>query len=129
VHPRFATPYLAIAFTTGISAILSLFFDYRQLVGMSNVTVVIQYLFACLAVIPLRRRGPPVSSKAWVIPGGPIVPILGAVGSLVLAFGASRAELIFAAAALAVGVLVGVLSSRGKKPVAAAAPPPSSPLP
>jgi APA family basic amino acid/polyamine antiporter len=116
IHPRFDTPYLAIVFTTVISALLALFFDYRQLVGMSNVTVVIQYLFACLAVIPLRRRGPPVSSKAWIIPGGPVVPVLGALGSLVLVSGASRAEALFAAVALAVGVLVGVISSRSRKP-------------
>ncbi|MFO0758971.1 MAG: amino acid permease [Byssovorax sp.] len=112
VHPRYATPHIAILFTTGISALLSLFFDYRQLVGMSNVTVVIQYLFASLAVIPLRRRGPPISSKAWVIPGGPVIPILGALGSLVLVAGADRNEALFAIAALVLGLIVGVLSWR-----------------
>ncbi len=132
IHPRFATPHLAIAATTTISAILAFFFDYRQLVGMSNVTVVVQYLFACLAVLALRRRAAPPESPAWVtpegpvyrsaatagraapwvIPGGPIVPVLGAIGSLLLVTGASQAELLFAAAALAVGVVVGVLSSR-----------------
>src|SRR5262245_38038528 len=43
VHPRWRTPHVAIGLTTGATAILSLFFNYRQLVGMSNITVVIQY--------------------------------------------------------------------------------------
>ncbi|MEO7329213.1 MAG: hypothetical protein ABI193_11585, partial [Minicystis sp.] len=142
-------PHLAIVATTLLSAILAFFFDYRQLVGMSNVTVVVQYLFTCLAVLALRRRPTPVEStpwvtpagpvyrsagteeraRPWVIPGGPIVPIAGAIGSLVLVFGASLAELFFAAAALVVGVVVGLLSSRGRSAEEITHAPPDSPSP
>ncbi len=55
IHPERATPHVAILVTTVLTAVLARFFDYRQLVGMSNVTVVIQYLFTCLAVPVLRR--------------------------------------------------------------------------
>lgn len=105
IHPRWSTPHVAIVTTTLLSAALAIFFDYRQLVGMSNITVVIQYLFTCLAV-PFIRKTHPGKSTGWVIPGGPVVPVLGALGSLVLLRGADRAEVIFAAAALVVGVVV-----------------------
>ncbi len=56
IHPRWGTPHVAIGVTTLFTAALAARFDYRQLVGMSNVTVVIQYLFTCLAVPVLRKK-------------------------------------------------------------------------
>jgi APA family basic amino acid/polyamine antiporter len=105
IHPRWSTPHIAIVTTTLLSAVLAIFFDYRQLVGMSNITVVIQYLFTCLAV-PFIRWKQPGKSAGWVVPGGAVVPVLGALGSLVLLRGASVEEVVFAAAALVVGVIV-----------------------
>jgi amino acid transporter len=113
VHERWSTPYVAVVVTTVLTALLALFFDYRQLVGMSNVTVVIQYLFTCLAVPVLRRKlGPPSGGRAWRLPGGNVVPWLGAAGSLVLFASADRAEWAFAAATLVVGVGVAWLTAR-----------------
>ena len=105
VHPRWSTPHIAIVTTTLLSTVLAIFFDYRQLVGMSNITVVIQYLFTCLAV-PFIRRKQPGKPTGWIIPGGPVVPLLGACGSLVLLRGASLAEVAFAGVALVVGVAI-----------------------
>jgi amino acid transporter len=105
IHPRWSTPHIAIVTTTLLSTILAIFFDYRRLVGMSNITVVIQYLFTCLAV-PFIRRQQQGKKTGWIIPGGPIVPVLGALGSLVLLRGASLQEVGFAVAALVVGTLV-----------------------
>jgi amino acid transporter len=113
VHPRWSTPHVAIVVTTLFTAVLAFFFDYRQLVGMSNVTVVIQYLFTCLAVPVLRRKlGPPSGARAWRIPGGPVIPLLGAAGSLVLFASAEKAEWLFAAATLVVGVGVAWVTKR-----------------
>lgn len=113
IHPRWSTPHVAIIVTTGLTATLARFFDYRQLVGMSNITVVIQYLATCVAVPVLRRKEPPSSGKrAWLIPGGPVIPLLGAAGSLVLLLGADRAEVVFAAATLVVGVAVAAVTPR-----------------
>jgi amino acid transporter len=111
VHPRWSTPHVAIVVTTVISAVLAFFFDYRRLVGMANVTVVIQYFSTCVAV-PLVRRHAPADSRAWRVPGGVVIPLLGAVGSLGLFAAADKEEWVFAAAALAVGVVVAKLSAR-----------------
>jgi amino acid transporter len=117
VHPRWSTPYVAIAVTTLLTAVLAFFFDYRQLVGMSNITVVIQYLFTCLAVPVMRRKAPPSGQRGWVIPGGPVIPVIGALGSIALFAAADRAEFIFAAATLVVGVAIALFSrSRARAP-------------
>jgi amino acid transporter len=116
VHPRYATPHVAILVTTLFTAVLAFFFDYRQLVGMSNVTVVIQYFFTCLAVPVLRKKlGPPTGSRAWRIPGGAAIPLLGAVGSLALFAATDGTERIFAAATLALGLLVAWLTARAER--------------
>lgn len=111
VHPRWSTPHVAIVVTTVISAVLAFFFDYRRLVGMANVTVVIQYFSTCVAV-PIVRRHAPADSRAWRVPGGVVIPLLGAVGSLGLFAAAEREEWVFAAAALAVGAAVAKISAR-----------------
>lgn len=111
VHPRWSTPHVAIVVTTLLSAVLAFFFDYRRLVGMANVTVVIQYFATCVAVPIVRRHAPP-DSRAWRVPGGIAIPLLGAVGSLGLFAAADKEEWVFAAAALLVGVIVAKLSAR-----------------
>ena len=126
VHPRFLTPHVAIVVTTLFTAVLAFFFDYRQLVGMSNVTVVIQYLFTCLAVPVLRfiaeieqlgdgKLGLPGGKRAWIIPGGAVIPLLGAAGSLLLFAAAEKEEWIFAVATLAVGLVVAGLSAEAER--------------
>ncbi len=111
VHERFATPHIAILVTTGLTAVLAIAFDYRSLIGMSNITVCVQYLAACVALPVVRRRfkdGP----HGFVIPGGDLVPVLGALGSLALFASADKEEFIFAAATLIVGVLLALYSRR-----------------
>lgn len=112
IHPRWSTPHIAIVTTTLLATVLAIFFDYRQLVGMTNITVVIQYLFTCLAV-PFIRRQQQGKQTGWVIPGGPVVPILGAIGSLVLVRGANLGEVGFAVAALVVGTAVLIAQRKG----------------
>jgi len=105
-HPRFGTPHVAIVVTTLVTAVLAAIFDYRTLVGFSNVTVVFQYAATCLAV-PLLRRRDPAEAGRFRVPGGAwLVPVLGAVGSLALLWGASGEELAWAAAGILLGFLV-----------------------
>jgi amino acid transporter len=120
IHPRWHTPHVAIVATTSISAVLAALYDYRSLVGMTNVTVVLQYFFTCVAVPVLRRQKKAAAEKrsGFVVPGGPIIPVLGALGSLLLLYGADvRKDLGFGAVALVVGVVVAWLSLR-RRPAA-----------
>ena len=120
VHPRWATPHVAIVVTTVLTAVLVLFFQYGDLVGMSNVTVVIQYLATCLAVPVLRRKlGMPSGARGWRIPGGALIPLVGAAGSIVLFWAADRMEWIFAVATLGLGVAVAWVTRRAERARAA----------
>jgi len=102
VHPRFGTPYVAVVVTCTAAALLAVLFDYRRLVGMANVTVAVQYLSTCIAVLVLRRRSP--ASRAFRAPLGPVLPALGVAMSIWIFTRGSRSELAFAAAALAIGL-------------------------
>jgi amino acid transporter len=135
IHPKYFTPYVAIALTTALAALLGVFFDYRRLVGMSNIAVVVQYAATCLAVPVLRRKSALDSSlearggyrdgasskpSPWVVPGGALVPWLGAIGSiglLVFAMGPgllrgesqTYQEFAFAGVSLVIGMVVGAV--------------------
>lgn len=110
INERWGTPHVAIAWTTIITAILAFFFDYRRLVGMSNITVVIQYFFTCVSVPALRKKFG--ESTGFRVPGGAIIPIVGALGSVGLVTGADKPEFIFAAVTLALGILVAVVTKK-----------------
>jgi amino acid transporter len=114
VHPRFGTPHRAIAVTALLVAGFALAFDYRTLIGMSNVTVAVQYLATCLAVLVFRRRGG--AAGDFRAPGGVWTPLVGAaVATSVFAAG-SQEELAWAAGSLAAGGLFAVLSRRWTRP-------------
>ena len=122
IHPRFQTPHVAIVVTTLLTTALAMTLDYRRLVGMSNITVVVQYAAACLAVPVLRSKVG--RSTGFIIPGGRLAPWLGTIGSialLVLALGPGLlhgetqawVEVAFALGAVATGgVLERALASR-----------------
>ena len=106
VHPRFGTPHLAIAGTTLLTAVLGAFFTYRELVGFSNVTVVVQYALTCLAVPILRKAG---AQSRFRVPFGLLIPVLGTVGSLTFLLGSNKGELVWAAVGVGAGVLITAL--------------------
>jgi amino acid transporter len=108
VHPRFASPHVAVIATGLLAVAFALPFDYRSLIGMSNVSVAVQYLATCLAVLRLRRR----VRSSFRIPGGPLVPVLGALVSASVFTQASGEELAWSVAALAVGLAATALTSR-----------------
>jgi APA family basic amino acid/polyamine antiporter len=102
-HPRFESPHLAVVITSLLAALLALAFDYRALLGMSNVAVAVQYLATCLAVWSMRRRveTPQALKRRW-----PFAPLLGSGVSLWIFTQASGEELLWALGSLLVGVLI-----------------------
>jgi APA family basic amino acid/polyamine antiporter len=112
VHPRFGSPHVAVVATAALAIALVIPFDYRSLIGMSNVAVAVQYLATCLAVLRLRER----RDAGFRTPGGPWVPLLGAAVSLWVFTEASRQELAWAVVALAVGIAAVALTKRYAAP-------------
>jgi amino acid transporter len=119
LHPRFETPHLAIVVTAALSAGLAFFLnDFGRLVEFSNLTIAVLYLFTCLAVPVLRRRA--TEHRGFVIPFGPLVPLLGAAGSLFMLGEAFRRDWQFCAVALVIIVALALgswrLCSRHERP-------------
>jgi len=106
VHPKFRTPIVAIAIHVVVATILALGGSFATLALLSAVARLATYLFTCLAVPRLRKL-----NEGFRTPGL-VVPILGALVSLLIVVTLDRAKLIAGAIALAVGALVYMLSAR-----------------
>lgn len=117
VHPRFESPHRAVVATALIACVLVIPFDYRSLIGMSNVAVAVQYLATCLAVLKLR---PSYAADRPRPRTGPLIPLLGAAVSLWIFTEASWVELGWATASLAVGVAAVAWNRRGQRRAPAA---------
>ena len=108
LHPRFESPHVAIVTTAVLAAALVIPFDYRSLIGMSNVAVAVQYLATCIAVLRLRRLSTDEADRKRL----PIVPLIGAAVSLWIFTEASALELGWAAGSLLVGIGAVALTRR-----------------
>ena len=110
VHARYESPHFAIVATAVLAGMLALFFDYRALIGMSNVSVAVQYLATCLAVPVLRRRKP--EARGFRVPFGLLLPVLGALVSVWVFTEANREELAWAGGSWLVGLVLVLITRR-----------------
>jgi amino acid transporter len=106
VHPAFESPHVAIVATAVAALACVIPFDYRSLIGMSNVAVAVQYCSTCLAV--LRLSPTPSGCKR-------LLPWLGIAVSIWIVTEASRLELLWATISLVVGGIV-VMGYRSATP-------------
>jgi amino acid transporter len=104
IHPRYQSPHVAVIATAALAVCCVLPFDYRALIGMSNVAVAVQYLATSLAVRRLEGEKARRTSR-WISWAGVAV-------SLWIFTEASGQELIWAAAALLVGAALVFLTRR-----------------
>lgn len=116
VHPRFQSPHVAVMATAALGIACVVPFDYRALIGMSNVAVGVQYLATCCAVMKLQRGRASGLRRA--------VPWIGAAVSLWIFKAASGEELVWASVSLAVGAVLVFLTVRARGGAAM----PASPL-
>jgi APA family basic amino acid/polyamine antiporter len=105
IHPRHRTPSNAIIFTTLAALALALSGSFVILAVASAVARLIAYTGACAATLRLRhpRFEGLVSPATFVIPLGPVVPLLAIAVSLTILAGATSDQLLGGAAGLAVG--------------------------
>lgn len=114
IHPRYRTPSIAIIFTTVVALVLALSGSFVMLAVASAVARLVAYTGACAATLRLRHPrfqgvvGPPT----FVIPLGPLVPVLAIAVSLLILAGASYEQLLGGAAGLAVGAALFMANDR-----------------
>ncbi len=94
VHPRFQTPYVAILVFAAIACALAVLGAFKPLAILGTASVLLVDVFVCLAVLRLRQRGVQTADAPFVIPGGPLVPILGAAVCVWVLTNLSRDELL-----------------------------------
>jgi basic amino acid/polyamine antiporter, APA family len=110
VHPRFATPVVAIVFTSGVSLVLALSGSFSTLAASSAVARLLVYASTCASVLALRRQG----RAPFTIPFGPVVPGVAWLISMAILFGATALQLKVGAAFLAAGAVLFAMARWGK---------------
>ena len=105
VHVRFHTPYVAIVVYAMIVASVAVSSSFTQLAVLANVAALTLYLTCVAAAYDLQRRDVRAGGAPFVIPGGPVVPLLAAAVIAWLLSNATRREfavegLVLATAAL-----------------------------
>ena len=114
IHPRYRTPSNAIVLTTLVALALALSGSFVILAVASAVARLIAYTGACAATLRLRhpRFQAIVSPATFVIPLGPVVPVVAIAVSLLILAGATGAQLLGGAAGLAAGAVLFLLNDR-----------------
>lgn len=81
LHARYATPAVAIIFVALSVYAMTLFLNFDRLIDISAFAVVIKYLFTCISV-PILRRKMPDTEHTFRMPGGWLIPLVGAAVSV-----------------------------------------------
>jgi APA family basic amino acid/polyamine antiporter len=123
VHRTYHTPHIAIAIQCVIVTAIALTGTYVQLAVMANVPILLVYLGCCLAVWRLRRRDVGAAEQPFVMPGGRVVPWLGAGLIVALLATATRQDWLATGGVMAAASLAFLGRRRSLQPLG----PPSSP--
>ena len=115
VHPEYRTPENAILFTAVLALALALSGSFVFLAAVSAVARLVMYLAVCLSTLVLRRREPTaeMSRALFVVPLGPVIPVLATVVAGAILFGATPQQLAAGAAALVAGGMLFGAARRG----------------
>lgn len=76
IHPKYATPYMAVIVYASLEFILSVSGGFKQLAILASCTLLIIYLAVILAMLKFRRQTDPSAEKTFRIPGGVLVPVI-----------------------------------------------------
>ena len=112
IDPHYRVPSNAVIFTTLVVLGLALSGSFVILAVASAVARLVAYTGACAATLRLRhpRFADIVQPATFVIPLGPLVPIVAVGVSLVILAGATRPQWLGGAAGLAVGAVMFLLN-------------------
>jgi amino acid transporter len=119
VHPRFATPHIAILLTAALMLFLTLKSSFVAALTISAIARLVTYGATCLS-LPVLRKKKGTPSATFRLPGGTVVAIL----TLLLAawllanstWQEARATLIAAAAGLAIHFIYKLSANQSSRP-------------
>ncbi len=114
VHPRFATPWLAIISYAALIFIFAVSGGFRQLAVLASSIIMLIYLAVILATIKLRIKGQPSEEKTFRISGGFTIPIIGIVTIIWLLSSLSKPEVIATIIFIAAVCVIYLLMNQAK---------------
>ena len=79
IHRKYDTPAVAIAAQCTMTFIVAVTGGFAELAILSNIAVLVLYLFCCISAWELRRRNVQAGGTPFRIPGGAAVPFLAVV--------------------------------------------------
>jgi amino acid transporter/nucleotide-binding universal stress UspA family protein len=82
IHPRFATPYRAIAITGALIVVFIAAGTVETLAAMGSVLHLLIYALLNVALIVMREVSPSDYQPDYTVPLYPVVPVLGAITAL-----------------------------------------------
>jgi amino acid transporter len=96
----------------GLCASLALTGTFRQLAVFASAGTLGVYFVSALGVLQLRRRGVTERENPFVVPGGPVIPIVAALMVVGLLSSLTGRELLATAGLAAAGLIVGAVRAR-----------------
>jgi APA family basic amino acid/polyamine antiporter len=111
VHPRYRTPWVAVSVFTLVAYVFAVSGTFAYLAVVTSVARLFFYGVTCAAVLALRRRKPD-AQRCFVIPGGPLIPLLAIAVCVWLLTGVSPGQLKAGIAALLTGACLYGLTRR-----------------
>ena len=107
-------PYVAVIISVVLTALVTLTGSFTTLEAISVVSRFAQYIPTCLAV-PVMRKKAPDMERGFVLPLGPVIPIIATVVSLWLLSQSDLKKIIFGLGGLVIGAVIYFIMKKTNK--------------
>lgn len=111
IHPRFHTPWIAIACYGVVALLLTLSGGFKALAVLSSMALLLTYLAVCVSALQFRYRRPPTPGS-FRAPGGPTVAVLASAVVLWVLSHSTRKETVGMAALIAASIVYYMIRRR-----------------
>ena len=94
VHPKFATPYLAVITYASLIFIFAISGGFKQLAVLASAAILLIYLAVILSTIKLRMKEQDDAEKTFKVPGGLLIPFIGIASIIWLLTSLNKSEIL-----------------------------------
>jgi len=85
VHPKFRTPHVSTILTGLFVGLFAAFASIDEVVDLTNIGTLFAFILVCAGIIVLRIKDPE-RKRAFKVPGGNVIPVLGIISCLYLIY-------------------------------------------
>jgi amino acid transporter len=102
INLRYGTPHVALGMAGGPVVVLAATGQVQLLAEVASFLHLIMYGLMCVALVAIRRDRPEWYDPDFVVPGGPVIPVVGALASFGLIAFMNRLSIVVGVAVIAV---------------------------